>query len=206
MNLIAGPRSIIQFLCDVESILVKSTSLNNIIESRPSIQCISVTEVLDCVNNNLLLTLIHGPPLNNAGISLRSLATSAMDDNSVFKNRCFSKYIFPFLSLLYRLVRGVDSHGINLFPHYATSSSGRINNTPDLKFQDLSKTAFCLMQTIPLVIIQATLRQGMRTVGDLWVWHGPRQTFKLSVQRPILHFKPLVKTRLVLHLRMLIHW
>src|SRR5688572_2762233 len=37
-------------------------------------------------------------------------------------------------SLIQTSLRGVDSHGINLFPHYCRAvDSGRINSSPDMK-------------------------------------------------------------------------
>lgn len=42
-------------------------------------------------------------------------------------------------------LRGVDSHGINLFPHYHRSyNSGRLNKNPNFKFQQTKPTAFVL--------------------------------------------------------------
>ena len=40
-------------------------------------------------------------------------------------------------SLVETSLRGVDSHGINLFPHYCRAiSSGRINKNPDINISD----------------------------------------------------------------------
>jgi ureidoglycolate dehydrogenase (NAD+) len=48
-------------------------------------------------------------------------------------------------SVIQTSLRGVDSHGINLFPHYhAISSSGRINQSPNLYFKQLTQSAYIL--------------------------------------------------------------
>jgi ureidoglycolate dehydrogenase (NAD+) len=48
-------------------------------------------------------------------------------------------------SLIQTSLRGVDSHGINLFPHYYNSFiQGRLNKRPDLKFTKTSATTFKL--------------------------------------------------------------
>src|SRR5258708_4741207 len=45
-------------------------------------------------------------------------------------------------SLIQASLRGVDSHGINLFPHYCRAvDSGRINKTPQIKIKTTAPSA-----------------------------------------------------------------
>ncbi len=92
-------------------------------------------------------------------------------------------------SLIQTSLRGVDSHGINIFPHYCRAvAAGRVNARPLISVNRTGSATAVVMPTTPLGITPGPLPW-----KRLWHWHW-RAAWVLSACAipPILALLPIL--------------